>query len=61
MVFLKWSEAVEGLVDKVDATFFRVLYKYEEGSIFPLSGAESYANINIFACSRGLNYWIFPE
>ena len=34
MVFLKWSEAVEGLVDKVDATFSEYYTSTRKGLYF---------------------------
>ena len=61
MAVVKWSEAVEGLGDKIDDNLCGVLYNEEDESIFTGVVTDPYANINCFTLSKEDNYWILPK
>ena len=61
MVFVKWSDKVEGSGDNIDSPLCGGLYKEEEDSLVPWSGTDPDANMNCFTWSKMNNDWIVPE
>ena len=60
MVFIKWSEKVGGSGDNIDSPLCGGVYKGEYDYLVPLTGTESYANMNGFTWSKYNNDRIIP-
>ena len=60
MIFVKWSDKVEGSGDNIDAPLYGGLYKEEDNYLVPWSGKDPYAKINCFAWPREYTDWIVP-
>ena len=55
MVFVKWSDKVEGSGDNIYAPLCGGLYKKEDNSLVPWSGTDPDAKMNFFAWSKEEN------
>ena len=61
MVFVKWSDKVEGYGENIDSPLFGGLYKEEEDSLVTWSGTDTDSEINCFTWSKEENDCIFQE
>ena len=61
MVFVKWSDKVEGSGDNIDSPLCGGLYKEEDYYLVPWLGIDSDAKMNFFTWSKENDYWIVPE
>ena len=61
MVFVAFSDNVDGSGDNIDAPLSGVLYKEEKNYLVPWPGTYPYAKMDYFTWSKEDNDWIFPE